>query len=227
MARPTKMNDDLVDKLVGYLKLGCYLETAAAMCGIDRDTLLRWAKRGAREVERQRRHDEEREDEVEADKQRQRNLRTEERQRRRKRAHHHKKLLKSEASYVAFHGALEQAIAQAELGDLAVISQAAKGGHLVEKRTIKDPVSGSETTIEKRSRPDWKASAFRLERRNPKRWGRRVEIAGDPENPIPITLADAVKRVHLQRRQQQAGITVGAPPNGAPSNGVGGDADEV
>jgi hypothetical protein len=173
----------------------------------------------------------------EDDKQRVRKLRTEERQRRDKARREHRVTSRKEEVYVEFHSAIEAAIAQAELGDLAVISQAAKGGHLLEKRVIVDTKTGVETTVEKRSRPDWKASAFRLERRAPKRWSqvRRMELSGtEGGSPIPLTLADSVKLAYQRDQEQRAngnganghgmnGTSPSGAPNGAGMNGASED----
>lgn len=48
MARPSKITKELVDKIVGIVRAGNYLETAAAAAGIDRLTLRSWLKKGAR-----------------------------------------------------------------------------------------------------------------------------------------------------------------------------------
>lgn len=45
--RPTKLTPEVRDKLLTCLRAGTYLETAAAMAGIHRDTLHDWLKRGA------------------------------------------------------------------------------------------------------------------------------------------------------------------------------------
>jgi len=48
MARPTKLTVEVQEKIVGYLRQGNYLETAAAAVGIDRTTLRDWQRRGER-----------------------------------------------------------------------------------------------------------------------------------------------------------------------------------
>jgi transposase len=229
--RPPLLDEQLQAELVNYLKLGCYLETACSMVGIDRHTLNAWSKRGAREKRRREQHEHELAQEKEADKQRQRKIRTEERDRRAKRDKEHRAALRREQRYVDFHTAVEKAIATAELGDLATIASAAKGGHVTEKRTNPD---GS--TVEKRTRPEWQAAAWRLERRNPQRWSqvRRVELSGNEERPVALTLADAVKAAYSKKlareREHGANGSNGVPTNGTPTNGAarrqGGSASE-
>lgn len=55
----------------------------------------------------------------------------------------------SEAPYVRFLESIKKALAVAEVRDLAVISEAAKAGV-------------------------WQAAAWKLERRHPERWGRKI-----------------------------------------------------
>ena len=111
--RPTKLTPEVQDKIVSAVRAGSYLETAAAYAGIDKATLHRWLKRGARAV-----------------------------------------LVlppdPAEAAFVDFCDSLTRALAQSEVAEV--------------------------TAITKASKIDWRAAAFLLERRAPKRWGRRSEI---------------------------------------------------
>lgn len=50
--RPTKLDDEMQEKLVQAIRAGNYMETAAAFAGISKDTLYRWLRRGARERKR-------------------------------------------------------------------------------------------------------------------------------------------------------------------------------
>ena len=52
MGRPTKLNEDITEEIVKAIKLGNYLETAAAYVGISKSTLYDWLRRGKREIER-------------------------------------------------------------------------------------------------------------------------------------------------------------------------------
>ena len=72
-----------------------------------------------------------------------------------------------EAPFKCFSDAVQKAAAEAEVRDLAVIDKAARNG-------------------------TWQAAAWKLERRNPKAWGRRtvIERPGDTEpDPIIAVLA--------------------------------------
>ena len=44
----TKLTPELQDKILLHLRLGAYVETAAACAGIHKDTFFDWMKRGAR-----------------------------------------------------------------------------------------------------------------------------------------------------------------------------------
>lgn len=50
--RPIKLTPDIQQKIVEAIKMGNYIETAAAFAGISKNTLYEWLKRGAREKER-------------------------------------------------------------------------------------------------------------------------------------------------------------------------------
>ena len=71
-----------------------------------------------------------------------------------------------EEPFKCFSDAVEKAAAEAEVRDLAVIDKAARGG-------------------------TWQAAAWKLERRNPKAWGRRIvrETRDDEHDPLIEILA--------------------------------------
>ncbi|MFS8631315.1 MAG: hypothetical protein LOD92_09215, partial [Bacillales bacterium] len=84
------------------IRMGAYIETAAAYAGINKSTLYDWMRRGARA---------------------------------------------KSGKYKEFSNAIEKALAESEMRDLAVIAKA--------------------------SQENWQAAAWRLERKFPDRWGRR------------------------------------------------------
>jgi len=117
--RPTKLNYELIDQIAELVRNGNYIETASAVAGINKNSLYRWLKRGAREEERLAKNPK----------------------------------LKGkieEKIYVDFSNAVKKAMAESEADDLE--------------------------NIKKASREDWKASAWRLERRFPNRWGRKEKV---------------------------------------------------
>ena len=101
-----KLTNKLIQEIVNYIKMGSYVETAAAAAGISKDTFYRWLKNAKKEdaspLERK------------------------------------------------LSDAVEKALAIAELRDLDVIDRATQGPN------------------------GWKAAAWRLERKSPKKWGRQA-----------------------------------------------------
>jgi len=117
--RPTKLTYELIEQIADLVRNGNYIETASAVAGINKNSLYRWLKRGAREEERLAKNPK----------------------------------LKGkieEKIYVDFSNAVKKAMAESEADDLE--------------------------NIKKASREDWKASAWRLERRFPNRWGRKEKV---------------------------------------------------
>jgi transposase len=45
--RPTKLTPELQERICTALRAGNYMETAAAFCGVTKDTLYKWLKKGA------------------------------------------------------------------------------------------------------------------------------------------------------------------------------------
>ncbi len=46
--RPTKLTTELMNEIAQYLRAGNYIETTAALVGINRDSIYEWIKRGNR-----------------------------------------------------------------------------------------------------------------------------------------------------------------------------------
>lgn len=47
IGRPTKLSPEVTEKICAAIRVGCYMETAAANAGIHKDTLYAWLKSGA------------------------------------------------------------------------------------------------------------------------------------------------------------------------------------
>jgi len=124
----TKLTKDIQDKIVSAIRLGNYMETAAAYAGISKDTLYAWLKRGQREKEK-------------------------------KAKDPNYQIPKYERKFVAFSDAVEKALAEAEMRDVMIIYEASK--------------------------EQWQAAAWRLERKFPDRWGRKLSVEGKQELIIP------------------------------------------
>lgn len=138
--RPTKLNEEVQNKIVQAVQAGNYIETAAAYAGINKSSFYEWLKRGEREKQR-----------VEKDSR--------------------LRVRKSEEDYVSFSNAIEKALAVSEMRDVLIIGKAAE--------------------------TQWQAAAWRLERKFPKRWGKKefnqTELTGKDGGAIEIT--DARKRL--------------------------------
>lgn len=100
-----------------------------------------------------------------------------------------------EEPFASFSDAVERALGEAEIRDLAVVSKAAQAGV-------------------------WQAAAWKLERRNPKAWGRRIaaEVSGPDRGPIELDAADAreqlmakLQATHERIVADAAGSSLGAP----------------
>ena len=81
-----------------------------------------------------------------------------------------RKVKQKEELYVEFSDTISRALASAEIRDIARID-----------------LAGNE---------DWRALAWKRERRNPDRWGRaeRLEVSGPGGGPVAITLADLAQK---------------------------------
>jgi hypothetical protein len=131
--RPTLLTEELRDKICNFVRIGSYIETAVAACGVSKDTFYTWLKDAN-------------------------HLHTLNR----------KALEKGEAfdptdeeiALMDFADALEKAVAESELQDVA--------------------------TIRRASEDNWQAAAWRLERKFPQKWGRRYIVEDQAPKPTPI-----------------------------------------
>lgn len=207
MARPSKLTEALTTELVKQLSLGMYLEEAAAVVGISRSQLHEWLKRGAREVARRERFDELKFTERAHGSVVQRQRATKAWQ---EKLHEHEQISAQEQLYVDFSEKVKSAMSTATSSMLGVITRAALGGAVIEtvttSRTLADG-SVEKTVVEKKARPEWTAAAWRLERRSPSKWGRRLEFMERAELPSDEELAsglDAVERLKAKLMEMKA-----------------------
>jgi hypothetical protein len=80
-----------------------------------------------------------------------------------------------EPRYAAFAGAIEKARARDIAARVARVTQAGRGGAVVQRRTVTRP-DGSSIVEERFSEPQWTADMTMLERRYPEEFGRRVAL---------------------------------------------------
>jgi hypothetical protein len=201
-----KLSPEREGEIIKYLQLGLYLEQAFQMAGIGASTGMLWLNRGKREQERKEKYFEMLERWKEADdKKKPTSIEKKKREAARK---EHNKAHKREKVYSDFQQKVAKALAHSELSDLGVIARSAMGGAVLERKTVTtgEGEEATTTVFEKLSSPQWQASAWRLERRNPKRWARtqRIEVGGDDEKPpvgvVAMTMAEAVKAASDKKR---------------------------
>jgi transposase-like protein len=95
--------------------------------------------------------------------------------------------------YLEFLEAIEKARAVAEMRNLQIVQQAGQGK------------PGDPKTGEKGIDPDWRASAWFLERAYPKKWGRqeRVELSGMDGAPINVTVDTKTALLEIIREKSK------------------------
>ena len=152
----TKLNQRIQDTIVTAVRHGNYLETAAALAGIHRDTLYSWIRKGAAAPEGNR--------------------------------------------YRNFSDMLTRAMAQSETEAVAAINEAGMGHPVTRYRTAKKPlIENGRPVLDDDGKPvyieeiieestvetDWRALAWLLERRFPRRWGRKEYLESTvTEKPV-------------------------------------------
>lgn len=129
VGRPTKITEELSQKIINAIKLGAYVETAVSMAGVSKSTFYNWNDRGNRELER-----------VTKIKGADAELYVDDFDPR-------------EYPFVEFLDAINEALALSEVRDLSRIDRAAE--------------------------TQWQAAAWKLERKNPERWGKRMTVDGE------------------------------------------------
>jgi hypothetical protein len=149
------------DRIIQVLRLGGYVETAAATCGIDKTTIYEWLKVGAAANDAHHRQ-----------------------------GTPLSKLTTHQRNCMEFSNAVAQAQALAEVDDLATLAELGAGGKHVQVQTTKRDKDGNvleATTRTEVTQPNAAVLMWRLERRFPEKYGRRkVEISGPDGEAIPV-----------------------------------------
>lgn len=147
-----KISDEIIEKVANAMRAGAYVETAAAINGISKQTLYAWFKKGNE---------------------------------------------KPNSIYKRLIDAVEKAQAEGEMRDLLNVDKSAMGRDFQYERN-KDgslALNGEGNPIVKStgSLASWQASAWRLERKFPRKWGRldRLETSGPDAGPqVILTMPD-------------------------------------
>lgn len=147
-----KLTSELIKDISLLLRRGSYIESAAAACGISKDTFYRWLRNAKSEEATE---------------------------------------LEAELS-----DAVLKSMAESELRDLEIIDKAAMGTpDVLEKDEHGNLVLDSEgrpIVLEYGTLSNWKASAWRLERKFPDRWGNKRQIELQREgSSIEIVFVDS------------------------------------
>ncbi len=151
-----KLTPTVQEKITTAIRHGNYLETAAALAGIQKETFYDWLRKGARST--------------------------------------------TDDIYKDFSDAVFVALAESEVQAVAVIDAAGMPHDVTRIRTTRKPLLEdgrpvldadgnqlyiTETITEVAREHDWRALAWRLERRFSKRWGRREYLeAAVTEKPV-------------------------------------------
>lgn len=130
--RPPELTQALQALVCNAIRGGAYVETAAALAGVNKKTLYEWLKTAKRP--------------------------------------------NAPREYTDFRNAVNQALAQGEMRDVMGVDQAVQG---VPDKTHPEvgPDGKTRTVVDTwKILPNWKAAAWRLERKFAKRWGRRDQV---------------------------------------------------
>lgn len=160
---PSKLTQELIENFSNLMRMGAYVESAAAACGISKDIFYQWLRKGNK---------------------------------------------KKSGMHRALVDAVHKAAAEGEFRDLANIDKLAMGVKPVFERDASGQIildkEGKPIQKVQGIRPDWKASAWRLERRNPKNWGSRqtlehVGVDGGPIQTQTSQMTDEQLEVEVAR----------------------------
>jgi hypothetical protein len=147
----------VADRIVNGLRAGAYFEQAVAAAGVAKDTAYGWLRIAGKVRIRARGSL----DTIEL-------------------THH-------ETNCLRFSDAVAEAEASWEVGALALLEQLARGGIEQLREVVKVDANGTvleRTTTREHTLPSAQVLEWRLERKIPERYGRRVEIGLDAGGPV-------------------------------------------
>lgn len=168
-------------RVIEAVRIGAYIESAAAVAGISKRTIYEWLKVGAQAVDLVERQG--------------RTLRS---------------LTQHQRDCMEFSHAVAEAEAMAEVDDVAELAAIGRGGRKITTTTVKrnadgevlEHVTKTETTL-----PNPQVLEWRLERRHPEKYGRtRVEVSGPDGEAIPVEVRVNALVAALRQHQGQEAI---------------------
>jgi hypothetical protein len=144
MGRKPILNKEITEKIANAIRAGAYIETAAILAGVSRESLYAWLKKGNKQ---------------------------------------------KNSIYSKFAKEMDKAFQECSMRDIINIDRCAMGQDPVYERDSNGKILFNEKgmpIIKKMGfRPDWEASRWRLERRDPKVWG-KPEKAEEPPDHTPV-----------------------------------------
>lgn len=148
-------------RIIEALRIGEYVETAAALANVDKTTVYEWLKVGAHATDQITRQ-----------------------------GKHLRDLTRHQRDCMEFSHAVAEAQALARTDDVATLAEVARGGRQIVTTTTKRNADGQvleHTTRTETAQPNVAALMWRLERRWPDEWGRRrIEVSGPDGEAIPV-----------------------------------------
>lgn len=154
------------DRIIETIRLGGYMETAAARAGVHKQTVYGWLDTGAKTFKRLNAGTAKPSD-----------------------------LTEHEWRCLEFSEAVDLAEADSEVEQLALLAELGQGGRQVTStttRTTPGPQGAPDVVVDRTTKtetllPDARVLMWRLERRHPARYGRtRVEISGPEGGPLDV-----------------------------------------
>lgn len=174
--RPTRLHRGLIEDVCALIRAGNYQETAAVAVGISKATYHGWKARGL-----EARAIIEATGGLPEDK-------------------------AGERLFLEFLDAVEEARADAESEAIQTLLRLAHGGEVIEVEVHLDPDTEEKVGETIRfSKPDRQAIAWYLERSFPERYGKRLEIGGPDQGPIPVEVEVSARDSLRKRLSQVAG----------------------
>lgn len=166
-------------RIVEALRIGNYVETAAALAGVDKTTVYEWLKVGATATDLVHRQGKRMKD-----------------------------LTQHQRDCMAFSHAVAEAEAASEVEDVAELAALGRGGRQVTTTTTKRDADGKvieHVTKVETTQPNAQVLEWRLERRHPDKYGRRrLEISGPDGEAIPVDVR--VAALVAAARQHHEGV---------------------